>query len=146
MELRPIDKDEAARYMGVNGAPDGAVLELLDRVEPIVRRTVRPNYVYIVTDISFEDTVAEVALVYFAKVIIAHKRVERFKRIIPSRFVIHVNDLLVETLEREKRSQYESYRDRYRDKAQRKTKADFFIHIIISSLETARIGEMRTDS
>lgn len=55
MELRPIDKDEAARYMGVNGAPDGAVLELLDRVEPIVRRTVRPNYVYIVTDISFEE-------------------------------------------------------------------------------------------
>ena len=45
MELRPIDKDEAARYMGVKGAPDGAVLELLDRVEPIVRRTVRPNYV-----------------------------------------------------------------------------------------------------
>ena len=40
---------------GVNGAPDGAVLELLDRVEPIVRRTVRPNYVYIVTDISFEE-------------------------------------------------------------------------------------------
>ena len=55
MELRPIDKDEAARYMGVKGAPDGAVLELLDRVEPIVRRTVRPNYVYIVTDISFEE-------------------------------------------------------------------------------------------
>ena len=97
-------------------------------------------------NIALEDTVAEVSLVYFAKVIIADKRVERFKRIIPSRFVIHVNDLLVETLEREKRSQYESYRDCYRNKAQRKTKADFFIHIIISSLETARIGEMRTDS
>lgn len=55
MELKPIDKDEAARYMGVKGETDDATQVVLDRIEPIVRETVRPKYVYIVTDIKFED-------------------------------------------------------------------------------------------
>ena len=36
MELLPISKSEAARYMGVKGEPDEAVMELLDRAERLV--------------------------------------------------------------------------------------------------------------
>ena len=53
MELRPISKAEAARYMGVKGEPAGAVAELLDRAEQLVRKSVRPKYVYIMTDVEF---------------------------------------------------------------------------------------------
>ena len=55
MELLPISKSEAARYMGVKGEPDEAVMELLDRAERLVREKVRPKYVYLETDVSFTD-------------------------------------------------------------------------------------------
>jgi hypothetical protein len=55
MELLPISKSEAARYMGVKGEPDEAVAELLDRAERLVREKVRPKYVYLETDVSFTD-------------------------------------------------------------------------------------------
>ena len=55
MELLPVSKSEAARYMGVKGAPDPAVAELLDRAESLVRERVRPKYVYLETDITFTD-------------------------------------------------------------------------------------------
>ena len=55
MELLPISKSEAARYMGVKGEPDQAVTELLDRAERLVREKVRPKYVYLETDVSFTD-------------------------------------------------------------------------------------------
>ncbi|MBP5433149.1 vitamin B12 dependent-methionine synthase activation domain-containing protein [Ruminococcus sp.] len=55
MELQPISKTEAARYMGVRGEPDSAVLELLDRAEKQVREALRPKYVYIETDISMTE-------------------------------------------------------------------------------------------
>lgn len=55
MELLPISKAEAARYMGVKGEPDSAVSELLDRAEKQVREVLRPKYVYIETDISITD-------------------------------------------------------------------------------------------
>ena len=55
MELLPISKAEAARYMGVKGTPDSAVSELLDRAEKLVRERVRPKYVYLETDVSFTE-------------------------------------------------------------------------------------------
>lgn len=55
MELLPISKSEAARYMGVKGEPDEAVMELLDRAERLVREKVCPKYVYLETDVSFTD-------------------------------------------------------------------------------------------
>ncbi|MBP5580255.1 MAG: 5-methyltetrahydrofolate--homocysteine methyltransferase, partial [Ruminococcus sp.] len=55
MELLPISKSEAARYMGVKGEPDEAVAEVLDRAERLVREKVRPKYVYLETDVSFTD-------------------------------------------------------------------------------------------
>ncbi len=55
MELLPISKSEAARYMGVKGVPDEAVMVLLDRAERLVREKVRPKYVYLETDVSFTD-------------------------------------------------------------------------------------------
>ena len=55
MELLPISKAEAARYMGVKGEPDSAVAELLDRAEKQVRETLRPKYVYLETDITITD-------------------------------------------------------------------------------------------
>lgn len=55
MELLPISKSEAARYMGVKGEPDEAVMELLDRAERLVREKVRPKYVYLETDVRFTD-------------------------------------------------------------------------------------------
>ena len=55
MDLLPISKSEAARYMGVKGEPDEAVMELLDRAERLVREKVRPKYVYLETDVSFTD-------------------------------------------------------------------------------------------
>lgn len=55
MELLPISKSEAARYMGVKGEPDEAVTELLDRAERLVREKVRPKYVYLETDVRFTD-------------------------------------------------------------------------------------------
>ena len=50
MELLPISKAEASRYMGVKGEPDSAVADLLDRAEKLVRGSVRPKYVYLETD------------------------------------------------------------------------------------------------
>ena len=55
MELLPISKAEAARYMGVKGEPDSAVAELLDRAEKQVRETLRPKYVYLETDITITE-------------------------------------------------------------------------------------------
>ena len=55
MELSPISKSEAARYMGVKGQPDPAVAELLDKAEKLVREKISPKYVYIETDVSFTD-------------------------------------------------------------------------------------------
>ena len=55
MEISPISKKEAARYMGVKGEPDRAVTELLDKAEKLVREKIRPKYVYIETDVSFTD-------------------------------------------------------------------------------------------
>ena len=55
MELLPISKVEAARYMGVKSEPDSAVAELLDRAEKQVREALRPKYVYLETDISITD-------------------------------------------------------------------------------------------
>lgn len=55
MELSPISKSEAARYMGVKGEPDQAVAELLDKAEKLVRERISPKYVYIETDVSFTE-------------------------------------------------------------------------------------------
>jgi len=55
MELLPISKAEAARYMGVKGTPAPAVAELLDKAERLVRERVRPKYVYLETDVTFTD-------------------------------------------------------------------------------------------
>lgn len=46
MLLDRISKYEAARYMGIKGKPDSKIEELLDRLEPIVREAVKPNYVF----------------------------------------------------------------------------------------------------
>ena len=46
ISLSPISISEAARYMGVKGEPDTAVMELLERAERLVRESVRPMFVY----------------------------------------------------------------------------------------------------
>ena len=46
ISLSPISISEAARYMGVKGEPDTAVMELLERAERLVRENVRPMFVY----------------------------------------------------------------------------------------------------
>ena len=55
ISLNSISKDEAARYMGINGTPDSSIEAMLDRCEKLVRETVRPNYVYREVDISFAE-------------------------------------------------------------------------------------------
>ncbi len=55
MELRPLSKAEAARYMGEKGVPGAAVQALLDRYEPVVRGKLRPAYVYREAEVSFTD-------------------------------------------------------------------------------------------
>lgn len=55
MELSPVSKSEAARYMGVRGEPDERIAAILDRCEPIVRAKLRPAYVYREVDVTFAD-------------------------------------------------------------------------------------------
>lgn len=55
MILNPISKSEAARYMGVKGVPDGQVMEILERLEPLVRERMRPKYVYRKTEVNFTE-------------------------------------------------------------------------------------------
>lgn len=55
MRLDPISKKEAARYMGVRGEPDSSVAEILDKAELLVRRSVRPKYVYRETTVEQVD-------------------------------------------------------------------------------------------
>ena len=51
MKLEPVSKSEAARYMGVKGAPEPAVAELLDTAEKMVRERTAPKYVWRVGEI-----------------------------------------------------------------------------------------------
>ena len=53
MKLKPIDKAEAARYMGIRGEADSAVSAILERWEPIVREKLRPAYVYREAQVEF---------------------------------------------------------------------------------------------
>lgn len=55
MELNPISKTEAARYMGVKGEPDPQIHKLLVNAEKIVRENIRPKYVYREARFSFAD-------------------------------------------------------------------------------------------
>ncbi len=55
MKLNPVSKSEAARYMGVKGVPDGRVMEILDRLEPVVRERMRPEYVWRKTAVDFTE-------------------------------------------------------------------------------------------
>lgn len=55
MLLNPVSKSEAARYMGVKGVPDGQIMEILDRLEPLVRERMRPKYVYRKTEVNFTE-------------------------------------------------------------------------------------------
>lgn len=56
MELNPISKTEAARYMGVKGAPDDSVSALLDEAERTIRSRITPKYVYRETPLCFENS------------------------------------------------------------------------------------------
>lgn len=55
MKLNEIDKNEAARYMGVRGVTDEKVRELLDRYETILRERLRPAYVFRETAVTFTN-------------------------------------------------------------------------------------------
>lgn len=57
IRLAPISKAEAMRYMGVRGEPSGAVLEILDRFEPIVREKLRPAMVWKAVDVRTDGAV-----------------------------------------------------------------------------------------
>ena len=61
MELGPLSKAEAARYMGVKGAPDAIIQALLDRYEPIVRGKLRPAYVYREAAVSIDGEGVHIA-------------------------------------------------------------------------------------
>lgn len=51
--LGEISKSEAARYMGVSEAPDSQTARLLEKYEPIVRKALRPAYVYREAKVKF---------------------------------------------------------------------------------------------
>ena len=53
MRLKPISKAETARYMGVRGEPDFQTMEILNRLEPVVRERIKPKYVYRRTPVNF---------------------------------------------------------------------------------------------
>lgn len=55
MLSEPIDKLEAARYMGVKGTPDEVTMSLLDEKEKLIRSTLTPKYVYRRTKIGFSS-------------------------------------------------------------------------------------------
>ena len=55
MELSQVSKSEAARYMGVRGEPDERITAILDNCEPIVRKRLRPAYVYREVEVAFAD-------------------------------------------------------------------------------------------
>jgi len=55
MELSQVSKSEAARYMGVRGEPDERITAILDTCEPIVRKRLRPAYVYREVEVTFAD-------------------------------------------------------------------------------------------
>ena len=55
MELSQVSKSEAARYMGVRGEPDERITAILDNCEPIVRKRLRPAYVYREVEVTFAD-------------------------------------------------------------------------------------------
>ncbi len=57
MELDPISLSEAARYMGIKGAPTEAIQDMLERCERVVRERVNPKYVYLETSVEFKDNV-----------------------------------------------------------------------------------------
>lgn len=57
IELEPISKAETMRYMGIKGEPSGAVLEILDRYEPIVRERLRPAMVWKTVDVRADGGV-----------------------------------------------------------------------------------------
>lgn len=55
MKLNPISLTETARYMGVKGTPDNQTAEILEKYEQIVRKRLRPAYVYKITSVNFAD-------------------------------------------------------------------------------------------
>ena len=55
ISLSGINKDEAARYMGIRGVPERSVAEMLERCEKRVLDVIRPAYVYRETDIEFTE-------------------------------------------------------------------------------------------
>lgn len=55
MKLDPISKTETARYMGIKGTPDFQTMEILNRLEPIVRERIKPKYVYRKTPVNFTE-------------------------------------------------------------------------------------------
>lgn len=55
MKLEPINKAEAARYMGIKGEPDAQLAELINRAEELVRKRLTPKYVFREAALNFED-------------------------------------------------------------------------------------------
>ena len=55
ISLTHINKDEAARYMGVRGVPESNISDMLDRCEKRVLEVIRPAYVYRETAINFAE-------------------------------------------------------------------------------------------
>ncbi len=55
IKLDTISKTEAARYMGVRGVPDRKTAEILDKYEPIVRKRLRPAFVYREATVHFAE-------------------------------------------------------------------------------------------
>lgn len=55
IKLSHINRDEAARYMGVRGVPEENIAALLERCEKRVLEVIRPAYVYREGDIEFTE-------------------------------------------------------------------------------------------
>lgn len=51
--LKELSKTEALRYMGIHKGTDKFACELLDKYEPVVRKALRPAYVYREANIEF---------------------------------------------------------------------------------------------
>lgn len=55
MRLDPIDRLEAARYMGIKGAPDPQISAILEQCENLLINSVNPKYVYRSAAVSLSE-------------------------------------------------------------------------------------------
>lgn len=61
MRLNPIDKAEAARYMGIKGEPEPQLSHIIDRAELLVRTNIEARYVFREAPLNFVQDGVKIA-------------------------------------------------------------------------------------